>query len=259
MKLHNYETFVNESTGKWNIGPSKLGKVDNKVELKKGDCVVITADEVDPRKDIDYSRTAKNWFGRNVTSLKNHFKSHNKWYKGNVILISAGDSGYLGGFSNEGNEWGMSPYKLSISRENEEYRREMVDILVDQGMAEVVNYESIPEDFRKEFESSIKDYRIMYHFLDSSSKNLSISGDSIGKKNEWYKVIEYKWLNSRKDNVKLKVVIDKKVSDFVLSKDEVNDAMFMDNGKVIDGNPFSDSEVGKNNSLGISHEGEMGI
>jgi len=261
MKLHNYETFINEG-GKWNIGPSKLGRVDNKVELKKGDCVVITADEVDPRKDIDYSRTAKSWFGRNITSLKNHYKSHNKWYKGNVILISdGGDSGYIGGFSNEGNEWGMSPYKVSISRENEEYRREMVDILIDQGMAEVVNYEDLPEDFRKEFESDIKDDRI------SSSKNLSISGDGIGMRGdlnyrkEMYKVIEYKWLNGRKDSVKLKVVVDTKVSDFVLSKDEVNDAVFMDNGKIIDGDPFSDSEVGKNRGLllGISHEGEMGI
>lgn len=233
MKINNYETFVNEGRGKF--GPSKLGKVDNKVELRKGDCVVITKDIVDPKKDIDFSRTAKSWWGRNIYSLKNEFKSDFIWKKGNIVMLSVGDDkGYVGGGLD--NSWYMSPYKLRIDRKNEEYRREIIDILIDQDMAEIVNYDNLPNDIREEFEYSIKDDRIR------DSKKLLVSGETIGIEKGWYRVIKYNWLNRNRDNgSELKVVVNKRPIDFTLTTDEVMDGEFA-NGHSrirIDGDPFN--------------------
>jgi hypothetical protein len=101
--------------------------------------VYIINKEIDLKKDINFKKTAKSWFGRNISSGANLMKHNDRGYKAGTILFACvqGQKGYVYGFDFDTSEGYLSDYYSQI----DEWRHEFLTIAFEQNLIDVVPYE----------------------------------------------------------------------------------------------------------------------
>lgn len=122
------------------------------IDLKPGQVIVATEDIYS--KDIDFKKTAKTWWGKNISSDSNILKQKGLWYnKGDVIFISKG--GYYGYIAS--NKLSYDGYGINdIPFKIDDFMREFIEISLFTNKAKIINYEDLPQDFKNEFETIAK-------------------------------------------------------------------------------------------------------
>lgn len=215
--MKSFEQFVN------GINEARTDEVPE-VNLEPGQCIVATED-IDA-KDINFKKVAKTWWGRNIASGDNYGKAKGNWFKkGQVIFISTENkSGYHAGLNFDG-EMEVSNFSYY-----DKFRNKFYEIALHEGLAKIVDYEELPEDFREEFENSVKIGKITSASLKNDKSLMyypeGLKGDKINileinKKNENYKIEGFDPKTKRK------------VNDFYLSYEELVNGIFEIDGKIV--------------------------
>ena len=215
--MKNFEQFVN------GINEARTDEVP-RVNLEPGQCIVATED-IDA-KDIDFKKVAKTWWGRNASSSRNIYKEKGIGYeKGQVMFISIGGwKGYHAGREEDGS------ISLTSFTYYDEYRNDYYEIALHEGLVKIVNYEELPEDFRKDLEDDVKVYKITSASLKDDKSLIyypdGLKGDTINilninREGETYKVEGF--------NPKTK----RGVNDFYLSYEDLVNGVFEIDGNIV--------------------------
>lgn len=194
-------------------------------------------------KEIDLSKIAKTWWGRNVANIDNMIKKmegvwteNYKFKKGDVVFISQGGSlGYIANISKNLGVDDVVKHRINkFPSKMGDFRSPIIGLLIQEGFCEIVSYEDLNEEFRKNFESGVKIRRI--NDLLGDGKKVLVIRDGIEGKNIVYDKISFKSgmfsLNVIEDN--------RKRETYYFDKEDIlTEFNFLSDGGEITGNPFN--------------------
>lgn len=195
-------------------------------------------------KDIDLSKIAKTWWGRNVANIDNIIKKmegvwieNYKFKKGDVPFISQGGNlGYVADISKEIDVDDVAKYRIDKSPlKIGDFNSSIFGLLIQEGFCEIVSYEDLSEKFRKGFESGVKIRRIN-HLLKSNDKVFIIRNDVAQIKSP--KAIVYEEISSKNGIMSITIIENRKKETYYFSEDKIDGIEFIADGGEITGNPF---------------------
>lgn len=195
-------------------------------------------------KDIDLSKIAKTWWGRNVANIDNIIKKmegvwieNYKFKKGDVPFISQGGNlGYIAGISKEIDVDNVAKYRIDKSPSKiGDFNSSIFGLLIQEGFCEIVSYEDLSEKFRKGFEYGVKIRRIN-HLLKSNDKVFIIRNDVAQIKSP--KAIVYEEISSKNGIMSITIIENRKKETYYFSEDKIDGIEFITDGGEITGNPF---------------------
>ncbi|CAG7579693.1 MAG: hypothetical protein SLAVMIC_00021 [uncultured marine phage] len=226
--INNYKNFVSLNEAK---------QLDRTVGFMDGDVVIATQDI--NAEDINFKRTAKSWWGKNVASMKNQYKQKGNYFKeGDVLYIYVNrENVYVGGKDRERNN-ALSTFTMNPTLKDMDFRKELIQIAIDEHKAKVIKYDELDEKTREEFETNIKYSKVSDAIRNGNCKmrvpDLHIYLTVLN-------MIET-GISFRKPNGRLKIDViteDNKKDTYYINRDEFKKADFRVDGEdPIDGDPF---------------------
>jgi len=195
--------------------------------VKPGYALVVKRD-INLKKDVDFSKTAKSWFGRNIISYRNQSWYGHNFDKGDILwvqydennIFKIGSNRIVDSKEGKNTKWYLDNELTNYWKGSELH--ETVTILESQGDLEIIKFEDLPEN----------DALIYFY------KNIKY--DIIKKNKTFYngeRVVNIDWYNS---GIKV-TTLDKNNREqkpLHIDEDDFLDAEFLHNGKVISESPF---------------------
>jgi len=189
--------------------------------MKTGD-VIIAKEDINS-DDIDFKKTANNWWGRNIYAAKGIL-----FKKGDVLFISVkGNEGFVGGHDIDDKEYYISSYYWGI--DDESFRHELITLALNKGLVEIVKYDTIENTENiKKFKTSLKFNRI-YNI---------IRGGVVYFRD----IMEVNSIDVKKGKITITgtdIETNKVIDSYIIKFDSLLDEKFItEDGTVINGEPF---------------------
>jgi len=165
--------------------------MENKLTFRKGDVIIV--DEDFTNRDLDFKKSAKTWWGRNVSSKYNSIKNKDYQYEKDEILfifnsdgeVEKNDKKLITGYTNIIDYDEFDEYPRLVIYHPWEFMPQTFSLSLSLGYTKVIRYDDLPKERREFIESRVKIKRLCnaINMADAYYSNMEIiSIDNIDEK-----------------------------------------------------------------------------